>query len=119
MEDATEEGTPGEGSVSRLIVVPRIRPDPSQAGFVKGQWLSNSVSAKGNMWSRLKYGVQTVTSNRNARDLSARRWLRAPATTEVAPHRGDINKVDDHTRPTPPRRLLPRGLDECSASRLV
>ena len=42
MEDATEEGTPGEGSVSRLIVVPRIRPDPSQAGFVKGQLASSA-----------------------------------------------------------------------------
>jgi hypothetical protein len=31
-------------------------------------------------------GFQAVTWNRNANDLFAGKWLRAPATTEIAPH---------------------------------
>jgi len=31
-----------------------------------------------------KHGFQAVTANRNASDLFAFKWLRAPATTEIA-----------------------------------
>jgi len=66
-------------------MTPRVRllPPASSAGVLvallfRRAYETETTDIVGENVAVTKHGIQTVTSNRNASDLSACRWLRAP-----------------------------------------